>query len=71
MLIPYATGFLLGSGMTLAISFLYFKYKIYEPYKKTTTEVINLKEGNMEEQRKVIRKQEVFQINHCSYALSD
>lgn len=60
MLIPYTTGFILGSGITMALYYLYFKYKIYNPYKRTSTEVINLKEGNMEEQRKIIRKQEVL-----------
>lgn len=60
MLIPYATGFILGSGITLVLYYLYFKYKIYEPYKRTSTEVINLKDGIMEEQQKVIRKQEVL-----------
>ena len=60
MMIPYATGFLLGASVTLAISYLYFKYKIFEPYKRTTTELINLSERNKEEQSKIIRKQEVL-----------
>jgi len=57
---PIATGFLLGSRITLALSYLYFKYKIFVPYKMTTTELINLSEGNKEEQSKIIRKQEVL-----------
>ncbi len=60
MLLPYATGFFLGSGLTPALSYLYFKYKIFEPYKMTTTELINLSEGNKEEQSKIIGKQEVL-----------
>ena len=60
MLLPYATGFVLGSGITLALSYLYFKYKIFVPYKMTTTELINLSEGNKKEQSKIIRKQEVL-----------
>jgi len=35
MLLFLSTGFIFGSGITLAISFLYFKYNIFEPYKKT------------------------------------
>ena len=29
MLLPYATGFILGAGIVLGISFLYFQYKIF------------------------------------------
>jgi len=59
-MIPYATGFILGAGITLALSYLYFKYRIFEPYKRTATELINLSEGNKKEQSKIIRKQEVL-----------
>jgi len=54
-MIPYVTGILLGSGITVVLSYLYFKYKIFEPYKRTTTELINLSEGNKEEQSKIIK----------------
>ena len=59
MLLPLAisTGFILGSGITLALSYLYFKYKIFQPYNSAVTETITLNEGNMEEQSKIIKKQ--------------
>jgi len=58
MLLPYATAFILGSGITLALSYLYFKYKIFEPYKTAVTETITLSEGNFKEQGKIIKKQD-------------
>ena len=60
MLLLYATGFILGSGITLTLTYRYFKYKIFEPYKRTAKELIILSEGNKEEQSKIIRKQEVL-----------
>jgi len=58
MLLLLSTGFILGSGITLALSYLYFKYKIFEPYKTAVTETITLSEGNFEEQGKIINKQD-------------
>ena len=62
MLLPLAisTGFILGSGITLALSYLYFKYKIFEPYSMAIMETISLSEANMEEQSKIIKKQEAI-----------
>ena len=60
MLLPLAisTGFILGSGITLTLSYLYFKYKIFEPYNTAIMETISLSEANMEEQSKIIKKQD-------------
>ncbi len=60
MLLLLSTGFILGSGITLALSYLYFKYKIFEPYNTAVTETITLNEGNMEEQSKIIKKQDTL-----------
>ncbi len=60
MLLLLSTGFILGSGITLALSYLYFKYKIFEPYKTAVTETITLSEGNFEEQGKIIKKQDAI-----------
>jgi len=59
-MIPYATAFILVASVALALSYLYFSYKIFEPYKRTAKELINLSEGNKEDQSKIIRKQEVL-----------
>ncbi len=62
MLLPLAisSGFILGSGITLTLSYLYFKYKIFEPYNTAIMETISLNEANMEEQSKIIKKQEAI-----------
>ena len=57
MLLPYATGFFLGVGMTLGISFLYFTHKII-PYQRSITSLLKLTKENFNNQSKIVRKQE-------------
>jgi len=59
MLLPYATGFFLGAGFTLAISFLYFQYKII-PYQRDINELLKLTKENFNNQSKIVRKQDVL-----------
>ena len=59
MLKPYATGFILGTGITLGISFLYFQYKII-PYQRSITSLLKLTKENFNNQSKIVRKQEVL-----------
>ena len=59
MLLPYATGFILGSGITLGISFLYFQYKVI-PYQRSITGLLKLTKENFNNQSKIVRKQDVL-----------
>ena len=59
MILPYATGFILGVGITLGISFLYFQYKII-PYQRSINGLINLTKENFNKQSMIVRKQEVL-----------
>jgi len=59
MLLPYATGFILGSGITLGICFLYFQYKII-PYQRDINELLKLTKENFNNQSKIVKKQEIL-----------
>jgi len=59
MLLPYATGFFLGAAIALAISFLYFQYKII-PYQRSITSLLKLTKENFNNQSLIVRKQEVL-----------
>jgi len=59
MLLPYATGFILGTGIAFGISFLYFQYKII-PYQRSITGLLKLTKENFNNQSKIVRKQEVL-----------
>lgn len=56
---PYATGFILGAGITLGISFLYFQYKII-PYQRSITSLLKFTKENFNNQSMIVRKQEVL-----------
>jgi len=62
MLLPLAVsaGFVLGSGITMALCYLWFKYKVFEPYEKAVTQAMNQSQHNIEEQSRVIKKQEAM-----------
>jgi len=59
MLLPYATGFFFGAGITIGISFLYFQYKI-TPYQKSISSLLKLTKENFQNQSLIVRKQEVL-----------
>jgi len=59
MLLPYATGFILGAGIALGISFLYFQYKII-PYQKDINDLLKLTKENFNNQSLIVRKQEIL-----------
>jgi len=60
MLQLLSTRFIFGSGITLAISFFYFKYKIFEPYEKAVTQAMNQSQANLKEQGTIIKKQDAI-----------
>ena len=43
-----------------ARSYLYFKYKIFEPYEKAVTKALDQSQDNLEEQGKIIKNQEAM-----------
>ena len=59
MILPYATGFILGAGIALGISFLYFQYKII-PYQRSINDLLKLTKENFKNQSLIVRKQEVL-----------
>ena len=59
MLLPYAIGFILGAGITLGISFLYFQYRVI-PNQRSITSLLKLTKENFKNQSKIVRKQEVL-----------
>jgi len=59
MLLPYATAFILGAGIALGISFLYFQYKII-PYQRSINDLLKLTKENFNNQSLIVRKQEVL-----------
>ena len=59
MILPYVTGFILGAGIALGISFLYFQYKII-PYQRSIAGLLKLTKENFNNQGKIVRKQEVL-----------
>jgi len=58
MLVPFATGILLGAMIMLAISYYYFKYKIYDPYRKSVKGYVDITQGNIKKRDSIIRKQD-------------
>ncbi len=58
-MIPYATAFILGAGITLAISFLYFQYKII-PYQRDINELLKITKENFNNQSKIVRKKDIL-----------
>jgi len=59
MLLPYATAFILGAGIALGISFLYFQYKII-PYQRDINDLLKLTKENFNNQGKIVKKQEIL-----------
>jgi len=59
MILPYATAFILGAGIALGISFLYFQYKII-PYQRSITSLLKLTKENFNNQSLIVRKQEIL-----------
>lgn len=61
MQLPLAisTGFILGSGVTMALCYLWFKYKVFKPYEKAVTQALDQSQVNIKEQGKLIKQQDV------------
>ncbi len=50
----------MGSAVTLALSWFYFKYRIFKPYEKAVTQAIDQSQKNLKEQGKLIKKQDAI-----------
>ena len=60
MLLLLSTGFILGSGITMALCYLWFKYKFFKPYEKAVTQALDQSQVNIKEQGKLIKQQDVI-----------
>lgn len=55
-----STGFILGSAVTMILSYLWLKYKVFKPYEKAVTQTMEQSQANLDEQSTIIKKQDAM-----------